>query len=60
MDLTSHRAALLLTPFAALVAGIHELAQVLGVRRSSVVTAACALQCVGCDVEGSEGTLDGT
>ena len=40
------------------VAGIHELSQALGVRRSSVITAACALLVRGCDVEGSEVVLD--
>src|SRR6201998_1965691 len=40
------------------VAGIHELSQALGVRRSSVITAACALLVRGYDVEGSEVVLD--
>ncbi|WP_156765459.1 condensation domain-containing protein, partial [Mycobacterium sp. 1245852.3] len=38
----------------AVVAGIQELAQALGVRRSSVIAAACALLVGGCDVESSE------
>ena len=45
-----------LDPF--VVAGIHELSRALGVRRSSVITAACALLVRGCDVEGSEVVLD--
>ncbi|MGO9928309.1 MAG: condensation domain-containing protein, partial [Mycobacterium sp.] len=45
-----------LDPF--VVAGIHELSQALGVRRASVITAACALLVRGCDVEGSEVVLD--
>ena len=40
------------------VAGIQELSQALGVRRSSVITAACALLVRGYDVEGSEVVLD--
>src|SRR5246500_812962 len=40
------------------VAGIQELSQALGVRRSSVITAACALLVHGCDVESSEVVLD--
>ncbi|GFG95652.1 hypothetical protein MTIM_15310 [Mycobacterium timonense] len=36
------------------VAGIQELSQTLGVRRSSVIAAACALLVGGCDVESSE------
>ncbi len=40
------------------VAGIQELSQALGVRRSSVITAACALLVRGCDVESSEVVLD--
>ena len=40
------------------VAGIHELSQALGVRRSSVITAACALLVRGYDVESSEVVLD--
>ncbi|MGN6334847.1 AMP-binding protein, partial [Mycobacterium sp.] len=40
------------------VAGIHELSQALGVRRSSVITAACALLVHGCDVESSGVVLD--
>src|ERR1700752_1840558 len=40
------------------VAGIQELSQALGVRRSSVITAACALLVRGCDVETSEVVLD--
>ena len=40
------------------VAGIQELSQALGVRRSSVITAACALLVRGCDVEGSDVVLD--
>ena len=38
--------------------GSSELSQALGVRRSSVITAACALLVRGCDVEGSEVVLD--
>ena len=45
-----------LDPF--VVAGIHKLSQALGVRRSSVITAACALLVRGCDVESSEVVLD--
>ncbi len=45
-----------LDPFA--VAGIDELSQTLGIRRSSVITAACALLVRGCDVEGSEVVFD--
>jgi len=40
------------------VAGIKKLSQALGVRRSSVITAACALLLHGCDVESSEVVLD--
>ena len=40
------------------VAGIHELSQKLGVRRASVITAACALLVRGYDVESSEVVLD--
>ena len=40
------------------VAGIKTLSQALGVRRSSVITAACALLLHGCDVESSEVVLD--
>jgi amino acid adenylation domain-containing protein/thioester reductase-like protein len=40
------------------VAGIQELSQALGVRRSSVITAACALLVRGFDVENSEVVLD--
>ena len=40
------------------VAGIQELSQALGVRRSSVITAACALLVRGYDVESSEVVLD--
>jgi amino acid adenylation domain-containing protein len=40
------------------VAGIQELSQALGVRRSSVITAACALLVRGWDVESSEVVLD--
>ena len=40
------------------VAGIDELAQALGMRRSSVITAACALLVRGCDVESSEVVFD--
>ena len=45
-----------LDPF--VVAGIRELSQALGVRRASVITAACALLVRGCDVGGSEVVLD--
>ena len=45
-----------LDPF--VVAEIRELSQALGVRRASVITAACALLVRGCDVEGSEVVLD--
>ncbi|WP_231117637.1 condensation domain-containing protein, partial [Mycobacterium intracellulare] len=40
------------------VAGIRELSQALGVRRSSVIAAACALLVGGCDVTGSEVVFD--
>ncbi|MDH6199286.1 amino acid adenylation domain-containing protein/thioester reductase-like protein [Mycobacterium frederiksbergense] len=40
------------------VAGVQELAQALGVRRSSVITAACALLVHGCDIESSEVVFD--
>ncbi|WP_297824289.1 condensation domain-containing protein, partial [Mycobacterium sp.] len=40
------------------VAGIQELSQALGVRRSSVIAAACALLVGGCDVESSEVVFD--
>ncbi|HZU47213.1 MAG TPA: amino acid adenylation domain-containing protein, partial [Mycobacterium sp.] len=40
------------------VAGTQELARALGVRRSSVITAACALLVRGCDVESPEVVLD--
>src|SRR6201997_4117164 len=40
------------------VAGIRELSRALGVRRSSVITAACALLVRGCDVESSEVVFD--
>src|ERR1700741_5181883 len=40
------------------VTGIRELSRALGVRRSSVITAACALLMRGCDVESSEVVLD--
>ncbi|HSS25011.1 MAG TPA: amino acid adenylation domain-containing protein, partial [Mycobacterium sp.] len=40
------------------VAGIQVLSQALGVRRSSVIAAACALLVHGCDVESSEVVLD--
>ena len=40
------------------VAEIRQLSQALGVRRASVITAACALLVRGCDVEGSEVVLD--
>ncbi|WP_286174749.1 AMP-binding protein, partial [Mycobacterium sp. DL99] len=36
------------------VAGIQEFSEALGVRRSSVLTAACALLVLGCDVESSD------
>ena len=45
-----------LDPF--VVAEIRRLSQALGVRRASVITAACALLVRGCDVEGSEVVLD--
>src|ERR1700757_2665438 len=40
------------------VGGIQELSRALGVRRSSVITAACALLVRGCDVESSEVVFD--
>ncbi|HZC90413.1 MAG TPA: amino acid adenylation domain-containing protein, partial [Mycobacterium sp.] len=40
------------------VAGIKRTSQTLGVRRSSVITAACALLLHGCDVESSDVVLD--
>ncbi|WP_238396895.1 non-ribosomal peptide synthetase, partial [Mycolicibacterium sp. CBMA 331] len=40
------------------VAGIQELSHALRVRRSSVITAACALLVRGCDVESSEVVFD--
>ncbi|MEE3063327.1 MAG: condensation domain-containing protein, partial [Actinomycetota bacterium] len=40
------------------VAGIDELAGKLGMRRSSVITAACALLVGGCDIENSEIVFD--
>ena len=40
------------------VAGIDKLAKTLGMRRSSVITAACALLVGGCDVESSEVVFD--
>ncbi|OMC50994.1 hypothetical protein A5745_03400 [Mycobacterium sp. IS-2888] len=42
----------------AAVAKMDELARALGMRRSSVMTAACALLVRGCDVEGSEVVFD--
>ncbi|KMV14806.1 peptide synthetase, partial [Mycobacterium heckeshornense] len=42
----------------AVVAGIKRTSQTLGVRRSSVITAACALLLHGCDVESSDVVLD--
>ncbi len=45
-----------LAPF--VVAGIHELSRALGVRRSSVITAACALLVRGWGAEGAELALD--
>ncbi len=42
----------------AAVAGVLELSRALGARRSSVLTAACALLVRGYDVEGSEVVLD--
>ena len=45
-----------LDPF--VVAEIRRLSQALGVRRASVITAACALLVRGCDVEGLEVVLD--
>ena len=41
-----------------IVAEIRQLSQALGVRRASVITAACALLVRGCGVEGSEVVLD--
>ena len=40
------------------VAEVSRLSQALGVRRASVITAACALLVRACDVEGSEVVLD--
>jgi amino acid adenylation domain-containing protein/thioester reductase-like protein len=40
------------------VAEVRQLSQALGVRRASVITAACALLVQGCDVQGSEVVLD--
>ena len=40
------------------VAGINDLAKALQMRRSSVITAACALLVRGCDPEGSEVVFD--
>ncbi|MGH3958480.1 non-ribosomal peptide synthetase, partial [Mycobacterium sp.] len=40
------------------VSGIEELARALGMRRSSVITAACALLVHGCDVESSDVVFD--
>ncbi len=40
------------------VAGIKKLSQELGLRRSSVITAACALLLHGCDAESSDVVLD--
>ena len=40
------------------VAGINDLAKALQMRRSSVITAACALLVRGCDLEGSEVVFD--
>jgi amino acid adenylation domain-containing protein/thioester reductase-like protein/non-ribosomal peptide synthase protein (TIGR01720 family) len=45
-----------LDPF--VVAEIRQFSRALGVRRASVITAACALLVRGCDVEGSEVVLD--
>ena len=45
-----------LDPF--VVAEIRRFSQALGVRRASVITAACALLVRACDVEGSEVVLD--
>src|SRR5262249_42089517 len=45
-----------LDPF--VVAEIRAFSQALGVRRASVITAACALLLRGCDVESSEVVLD--
>ncbi len=45
-----------LDPF--VVAEIRRFSQALGVRRASVIIAACALLVRGCDVEGSEVVLD--
>ncbi|RAV13557.1 non-ribosomal peptide synthetase [Mycolicibacterium sp. GF69] len=42
----------------AVVAGINELAKALGVRRASVITAACALLVHGFDLEGPDVALD--
>ncbi|WP_234783639.1 non-ribosomal peptide synthetase, partial [Mycolicibacterium celeriflavum] len=43
---------------ASVVAKVRELSQALGVRRSSVITAACALLVRECDVEGTDVVLD--
>ena len=55
-DADESSAPIQLDPF--VVAEIRQLSQALGVRRASVITAACALLVRGCDVEGSEVVLD--
>ena len=55
-DAVESSAPIQLDPF--VVAEIRQLSQALGVRRASVITAACALLVRGCDVEGSEVVLD--
>ena len=55
-DLDGSSAPVQLDPF--IVAGIAELSRALGVRRSSVITAACALLVRGWGVEGPEVALD--
>ena len=55
-DADESSAPIQLDPF--VVAEIRKLSQALGVRRASVITAACALLVRGCDVEGSEVVLD--
>ncbi len=55
-DADESSAPIQLDPF--VVAEIRQLSQALGVRRASVITAACALLVRGCGVEGSEVVLD--
>ena len=55
-DLDESFAAVQLDP--AVVAGINEFSRALGVRRASVITAACALLVHGCDLEGPDVALD--